>query len=87
MSALQTRRYAMTEATRTSEYDDHQTVARLREPELRRLTREGTPTEKVWAAWSLALLLGSDASEPLTETMITEPTDGVRIRLGWPSGF
>ena len=58
--------------------DAFEAFRELDDEALRTLIVEGTPSQKVWAAWQLALSSGSGADAALTDAMCDEPTSGVR---------
>ena len=69
---------SVTEATRKHEFSHYDAVSQLDEQALRALLKDGRPSEKVWAAWHLALVAGAGADPALTDAITDEPTAGVR---------
>ncbi|MDP6944087.1 MAG: hypothetical protein QF464_08065, partial [Myxococcota bacterium] len=59
-------------------YAHYDEVAALDEVSLRELVRGGSSSERVWAAWRLALVVGPPAAGALTDALAEEPTAGVR---------
>ena len=68
----------MSTLTSSRAISDFESLEGLDESALRALIREGKPSEKVWAAWKLALNSKEDAQHTLSDAMTEEPTSGVR---------
>ncbi len=56
-------------------------VSRLPDADVRRLLHTGDAQERVWAAWTLGLRLGSDVGPVVSQSVAQEPSAGVRRHL------